>query len=90
MEEVQRATTNSSLATGENVQVGARLERLEKEIKDLGVKISANIAHPSPSLENEKIPNIVVTEMSKQSFADIAAARPGTLKNTATHQRSNS
>ena len=91
MEEVQRATSNSSLADGDNVQIGARLESLEKEIKDLGVKIGlANNSHPGPSLGEEKAPNIVVTEMPKQSFANIVAARPATQKNNVTKPRSNS
>ena len=91
MEEVQRATANSSLADGDNVQIGARLENLEKGIKDLGAKIeSANNSNTGPSLGDEKAPSIVVTELPKQSFANIVAARPPAQKDNVIRPRSNS
>ena len=73
-----------------SILVGARLESLEKEVKDIGVKFSEYMAHPKSQMENVKIPDIVVTELPKRSFADIAAARTGTLKNTDIRQRSDS
>ena len=92
MEEVQRAITNS-LATGDNVLIGARLESLEKEIKDRGTKIGTASTAPVSLVQvndsSNNAPSIVVSDMSKHSFANIAA-RPVVLKSNGIKQRSNS
>ena len=93
MEEVQRALTNSSLAIGDSVQVGAMLESLEKGIKDLRMKIGAIcIAPGNPAQVTEttkSLPNVIVSEVMKNTFANIAA-KPVVEKTKVTKQRSNS
>ena len=93
MEEVQRALTNSSLATGDNIQVGARLESLEKGIRDLGMKIGAVCiapGNPAQVIETTKpLPNVIVSEVMKNTFANIIA-KLVVEKTKVIKQRSNS
>ena len=95
MEVVQRAITNSSLASGENVQIGARLESLEVGLKDLGAKIGNLSLVPISSVpvkvsSTNHAPNIVVSDMEKNSFAQITAKGLGVPKTNGSKQRSNS
>ena len=70
MEMVQRALTYYSLASGENVQISARLESLEVGLLDLGVKIGkissvpVNTSTTIPVKIAKETPSITVSDMS--------------------------
>ena len=93
MEEVQRALTNSSLAIGDSVQVGARIESLEKGIKELSMKIGAVCIAPGKAAHtigtSKTTPDIIITDEMKNTFANIAA-KPVVEKSRVNRQRSNS
>ena len=80
MEVVQRAITNSSLALGENVQIGARLESLKVGPKDLGVKIGNFNSVPVNVSTTNSAPNIVISDMTHNSFAHTTAKGLGATK----------
>ena len=77
MEEIQRALTNSSLATGENVQVGARLESVEQAVKDMSEKIGALCTAPIISGTAMAAPAVFVTEADKNTFANVVKKNAG-------------
>ena len=74
MELMQRAMTNLSLASGENVQIGARLESLEVGLMDLGenigkIYVPVNVSTTIPVKKVNETPSIIVSDLSQSTFA---------------------